>query len=254
MGTAEPGHVPVTAATTGGPLSQLDTPPAVLPRATVRRLRRRDRQSARLLAAFAGLAVVWGVAFNVGLPFFPVIVAGGVLTGAAGLWVRRAPDEPDPPFTLTRRQTALALGVAAVHFALGHALFRLGALLLPGITSSAAEVYERSGSLPVWGQLLLGAVVTASLEEVFWRGAWTPMVAARLQGLGSGWSRDARVVLASTVGYALFHVATLKLALVAAAALGGLFWGLLYVRTRSVGPPLVAHVTWTALMILFPPV
>jgi membrane protease YdiL (CAAX protease family) len=219
---------------------------------------RRDRQSIRLVIAFVGLSLIWGVAFNAtSLPFFPLVVTGGVITGLVGLWVRRAPDEVEPGFALDRRGLVLAVVAALGHFAVGHGLFALAAQVLPAFTATALEVYQRTDSLPVWAQLLLGAGLTAGLEEIFWRGAFTPMVAERVRRRLPGTLGDRRrgvvLVLVSTAGYALFHVATLKLALVAAAALGGLVWGSLLLLTRSVTPPIIAHVLWTALMILFPP-
>lgn len=221
-------------------------------------LRRRDRQAVRLAVAFVGLSLIWGLAFNLtSLPFFPVVVAGGVVTGLVGFWVRRAGDEPEPAFALTPSQAGLALVVAVAHFAVGHALFAVASRVVPELTRTALEVYQRSDSIPVWGQLLLGGVITASLEEVFWRGAFTTMVADRVRPhLPEALGRTRRgivLVVVSTVGYALFHVATLKLALIAAAALGGLVWGSLLLVTRSVGVTIIAHVTWTCLMILLPP-
>ena len=220
--------------------------------------RKLDRQGVRLAVAFVGLSVIWGLAFNLtGLPFFPVVVAGGVVTGLTGFWVRRANDEPEPSFALTWPVAGLAVVVALVHFAVGHLLFGLASRVLSAFTETALEVYQRTGALPVWGQLLLGGVLTAGLEEVFWRGAFTTMVADRVRphlpdGLGRKRQGFALVVV-STAGYALFHVATLKLALIAAAALGGLVWGSLLLVTRSVGATIIAHVLWTCLMILFPP-
>ncbi len=221
-------------------------------------LPRRDRQAYRLAVAFVGLSLVWGIAFNAsGLPFFPLVVAGGITTGLVGLWVRRAPDEDEPGFALDARTAALAVGVALVHFVVGHALFAVAARVLPSLTATALEVYQRSDTIPLWGQVLLGAVLTAGFEEIFWRGAFTPMVAKRVRGrlpdgLGTR-RRGLALVLVSTAGYTLFHVATLKVALIAAAALGGLVWGTLLLVTGSVGATIIAHVLWTALMIIFPP-
>lgn len=225
--------------------------------ATPTPIRHRDRQATRLTAAFVGLAVVWALAFSAtALPFFPTVVAGGVITGVVGVWVRRAPDESEPGFALTAPLVTLAVAAAAVHFVLGHLLFAAAARVVPALASTAVEVYQRTDSLPLVGQLL-GAGLTASLEEVFWRGAFTPMVADRVRPhLPAAFGRRRRgvaLVLVSTVGYALFHVATLKVALVAAAALGGLVWGALLLVTRSVGVTIIAHVTWTSLMVLFPP-
>lgn len=221
-------------------------------------LRRRDRQVVRLAVAFVGLSLIWGLAFNAtALPFFPLVVVGGVVTGLVGFWVRRAPDEDEPGFAVDGRIAAIAVAAALVHFAVGHALFAAAARIVPSLTRTALEVYQRSDSLPIWGQLLLGAVLTATLEEVFWRGAFTPMIAERVRSrlpdeLGRK-RRGTALVLVSTAGYALFHVATLKIALIAAAALGGLVWGTLLLVTGSVGATMIAHVLWTGLMVLFPP-
>lgn len=224
----------------------------------VTELPRRDRQVFRLTVAFAGLAVVWAVAFHTAvMPFFSLVLAGGIATGVAGFWVRGAADaEAVPPFGLVARHAVLAVAVGVGHFAVGHGLFWVGELLLPEITASAASVYQRSSELPVWGQVLLGGVLTAGLEEVFWRGAFTPVIADRVRArlpVGSGAS-GATAVLVSTVGYTAFFVPTLQLALIAAAALGGMVWGALLLVTRSVGAPILAHVVWTSLMILYPPI
>ena len=176
-------------------------------------VRRRDRQIVRLSVAFVGLSVIWGIAFNAtALPFFPLVVAGGVITGLVGFWVRRAPDEDEPGFTLTPKIAGISVVVALAHFALGHGLFFVAAKILPSITATALEVYERTDSMPIWGQLILGAVLTAGLEEVFWRGAFTPMIAERVRtrlpdSFGTK-RRGTALVLVSTAGYALFHVAT----------------------------------------------
>jgi membrane protease YdiL (CAAX protease family) len=222
------------------------------------------RGGVRAAVAAVVLALVWGVAFATAvLPFFVTIALGGVLSGAAGLWVRRgtrgwhpgeAAPRDFPTFRVTAPQTALALTVALVHFGVGHGLFALGNLVLPELTATAAEVYTRASSVPVWIAVVLGGVVTAPLEEVFWRGAVQPLtgplVAARLPRLDDlPFGR----LIGTTLLYTLFHVATGQLALIAAAALGGLVWGWLLDRTGSVGATMIAHGTWTALMVVVPP-
>lgn len=210
------------------------------------------------------LAVIWGVAFATEvLPFFLTISAGGVLTGLAGVWVRRGtrgwyPGEPErrrfPTYRATPPQVALALAVAVVHLALGHGLFALGGLILPEITATAAEVYSRASAVPLWLAIVLGGLVTAPLEEVFWRGAIQPLtgplVASRVPWLAR---LPAGRLLGTTLLYTLFHLATGQLALILAAALGGLVWGWLLDRTGSVGATMIAHGAWTSLMLVVPP-
>jgi hypothetical protein len=194
----------------------------------------RSAPVARTLVSVVVLAVIWAVAFQVSeLPFFPLIAAGGIVTGLAGLWVRRAippvsaVGPPWPPgIRLTRRHAALALVVAVLHLGVSHALFAVGSWLLPTLVPTAEEVFGLAGELSLWWALLLGGVVTAPLEEVFWRGAAQPLlttaVTTRLPRLGA--LPFAPVVL-SAIAYAAFHAVTGQLALVAAALLGGLVWG-----------------------------
>jgi len=229
------------------------------------RVRPITRGGVRAAVAAAGLSVVWGGAFATEvLPFFPTIVAGGILTGLAGLWVRRGTrgwhaGEPErrgfPPFALSAAHARLAVVVAVLHFAIGHGLFALGGLLLPALTETASAVYTRAGGIPLWAAVLLGAVITAPLEEIFWRGGVQPLVSSmvrdrwpRVAGLPGG------LVVVTTIVYAAFHIATAQVALVAAALLGGLIWGWLMERTRSLGATMLAHGLWTGLMLVFPPV
>jgi membrane protease YdiL (CAAX protease family) len=224
-----------------------------------------DRAGARAAVAANGLAVVWVLAFaTMLLPFFPTIVVGGVLTGLAGWWVRQGvrgwhAGEPArrsfPPLRVTPAQAALAVVVGVGHLLVGHLLFAAGGRLLPELTATASAVYTRAGSLPLWAAILLGGVLTASLEELFWRGAVQPLTTSALR---TRWPRLAALpggtIVGTTLAYALFHVATGQVALVAAALLGGLVWGWLLERTGSVGATMIAHATWTTLMLAFPPV
>ena len=223
------------------------------------------RGGVRAAVAAAGLTVVWGVAFATQvLPFFPTIVAGGILTGLAGVWVRRGTrgwhaGESErrgfPGLALTPGLAVLATVVAILHFALGHGLFPLGEQVLPALTETATSVYARAGGIPLWTAVLLGAVITAPLEEVFWRGGVQPLAGSFVR---DRWPTIAALpggtVVTTMVAYAAFHVATGQVALVAAAALGGLVWGWLMERTRSLGATMLAHGLWTGLMLVFPPV
>lgn len=222
------------------------------------------RGGVRAAVSAVVLAVVWGVAFaSEILPFFLTIVFGGVLSGLFGLWVRRGvrgwhPGEAErrsfPGFAVTWRQTGLALLVAVVHLAVGHALFALGTLVLPELTATAAEVYSRAGAVPLWLAILLGGVLTGPLEEIFWRGAVQPLTGPLVERRAPWLVRlPCGRLLGTTFLYALFHVATGQVALVAAAALGGLVWGWLLDRTQSVGAVMIAHGAWTSLMLVLPP-
>lgn len=206
------------------------------------------RARRRAGVSIAVLAVVWGTSFVVvALPFFPTVLVGGALSGLAGLWVRAAlPTAARPRLRVSGRVVVVALAVAVAHLVVGLAAFRAADGWLPALVTSAEGIYGRTGEVPLAAQLVLAATLTAPLEELFWRGAVQPVVGVHVP---DRWWR----VLAAAAIYTLFHVATLKVALVAAAALGGLVWGTLLERTRSVGAAIIAHGTWTALMLLIPP-
>lgn len=208
----------------------------------------------RLAVGFVALAATWAIAFNVEqLPFFPTVVVGGLVTGAFGLWARAAcPPGTLPPFAVTPRQGLLAVGVGVAHVAVSHVVFDLGDTLLPAIGETARGIYERTNETPLVPRLILSGLLTAPLEEVFWRGAFQPAVGDAAARRLDAWPRTLVVVAASTLGYTLFHVATLRISLVAAAALGGLVWAWLLEHTRTVGAPIIAHAIWTSLLVLHP--
>ncbi|MBW3659603.1 MAG: CPBP family intramembrane metalloprotease, partial [Actinobacteria bacterium] len=191
----------------------------------------------RLAIGFVALAATWAIAFNVeSLPFFPTVVVGGLVTGAFGLWARAAcPPGSLPPFAVTPGQAVFAAGVGVVHVVVSHVVFDIGDSLLPAIGETARGIYERTNETALIPRLILSGLLTAPLEEVYWRGAFQPAVGAAANGRITSRRRTLVAVAASTLGYTLFHVATLRISLVAAAALGGLVWAWLLERTRTVG-------------------
>lgn len=217
---------------------------------------------ARAWLAGAALAGVWAAAFRwTGLPFFPLIAVGGVLTGMLGLWVRAGTgvggDRERLPALAPPSGAALALaaGVAGAHLVAAHLLFAAGSRLLPWLAPTAEEVYGRGGDAPLWWAVLLAGVVTAPLEEVFWRGAVHPLLARATRRRGALPTRiPGGTVLLSALLYAGFHLTTGHLALVAAALLGGLVWGWLTERTGSVAAAMLAHGLWAVGMLVAPPV
>lgn len=208
----------------------------------------------RLTIGYLALFATWATVFNLpSLPFFPTVVVGGVLTGVVGLWARRAcPADTLPGLRVTPRQALLAVGVAVAHFALGHLLFNVGDALWPAIGDSAQRIYERTNETPLLPRLVLSGLLTAPLEELFWRGAFHPTVREAAWRRLPQLPRPLVAIAVSAAGYTLFHVGTLKPSLIAAAALGGLVWAWLLEHTRSLGAAVIAHALWTSLMVLVP--
>lgn len=128
-----------------------------------------------------------------------------------------------------------------------YAVFFLGGIVVAqaGWSGQVAQVYStRTQASPAVQSILLGLVIGPG-EELFWRG----LVQRHLtHQLGKG-----RGVAAASVVYALVHLASLNPALIAAALVCGLYWGVLYEATGSLIPGLISHSVWdVAIFVVFP--
>ncbi len=141
----------------------------------------------------------------------------------------------------------LLLGVGSAVLLYG--IFFGGNLLSRVILEFAGGDIERvysfkDGSSVVRVGLLIGLLI-GPVEELFWRG----FLQRRLEDRHG---KRIGLVLATAV-YAGVHVASLNLMLVVAAGVCGLFWGILYMRFRSVTLNVVSHVLWDlAVFVWFP--
>lgn len=107
-----------------------------------------------------------------------------------------------------------------------------------------ARVYAFKRGAPTGRIVALLVLVIGPGEEVFWRG----FVQRRLVGL---WGM--RGLALSVAAYGLVHVASGNPMLVVAALVCGGFWGLLYLRFRSIWLNIVSHVVWdVAVFVLWP--
>ncbi|MEM7160362.1 MAG: NAD(P)H-binding protein [Myxococcota bacterium] len=136
------------------------------------------------------------------------------------------------------------LGIAAVLY-LGAALFMTGLrLTAPAFALQVETVYQWSELAPLAQRLaLLPLIVTG--EDLVWRGAITLPLAARFGPLLG--------CLAAGLLFALAHLTTgPPLLLVAAVAMGTL-WSALAIRSRSLVPVVVSHLTWDVLVMFVRP-
>ena len=143
------------------------------------------------------------------------------------------------------RKAALGLGAAALLYG----LFFLGRFvsvrLLPFAAGDIQAVYAlKAGASPLRIVLLLAFLIGPG-EEFFWRGTLQRTWSARL-GRVPGF-------LLATLLYTLVHVASGNAMLVTAAAVGGVFWGFLYLRTNSVLLTAVSHTAWDLLVFILLP-
>jgi CAAX protease family protein len=140
-----------------------------------------------------------------------------------------------------------ALGLIAAAALYG--VFLLGRVastrLLPFAADDIRAVYVlKAGASPLRIALLLAFMIGPG-EELFWRGTLQRIWATRFGHI--------RGYLLATLLYALVHLATGNIMLIAAAAVGGLFWGYLYLRTSSVLLTAVSHTAWDLLVFMILP-
>jgi membrane protease YdiL (CAAX protease family) len=141
---------------------------------------------------------------------------------------------------------AVALGVVSA--AVLYTVFYVGDAAAGALThfsrAQVARVYDLKHGAAVGRIVALMALVIAPGEEVFWRGFIQRRLVGRWGAAGFG---------LSVLAYGLVHVASGNAMLVAAALVCGAFWGLLYLRSRSLWPNVVSHVLWDlAVFVLWP--
>ncbi len=147
----------------------------------------------------------------------------------------------------TRPLRKAALGVlsaAALYgvFFLGNALVRR---FLPMGGEGIGAVYALRAGAPALRIGLLLLLVIGPGEELFWRGY-----------LQRTWQKklgNASALPLAVAAYTAVHIASGNPVLVLAAAVCGLFWGVLYQRSGSVLLVAVSHTLWDlAVFLLFP--
>jgi membrane protease YdiL (CAAX protease family) len=117
--------------------------------------------------------------------------------------------------------------------------------LFPFAGSGIERVYGFKAGAALPRIVLLMALIIGPGEEIFWRA----YLQRRWQARFGRWPG----FLAAASLYALVHIAGGNVMLVLAAAVCGLFWGFLYMRTGSVLLVAVSHTVWDlAVFVLWP--
>lgn len=198
-----------------------------------------------ILALLVAGAVAWALAWrlvasgrlSVWTAVVPVAGVAGIAalaTGRLSLW----------PRVSAPAAVAAGLGSGAVLY-LATVAFVLVVRRWPAFDRHVAEVYDQRQGLPLAVTLLLASGVSASGEELFWRG----LLQWRLAG-AMGWTAAAAVAWGA---YVVVNAADASLPILAGAAVGGAVWGTLALWTHGVGAGLLSHVVWTSLMLALPP-
>ena len=198
------------------------------------------RQAATGMALAFGLwAMVFG--FKVVNFWLGLSCAALLLAGLSVLW---------GGFPLQRREVTIRrTGLAVLSAACLYGLFALGrqasVSVLPFASGQIGSIYAIRQEAAEGIIALVLVFLTSPCEEIFWRGFLQRWSMDRF-GEVRGW-------LLAALAYAGVHVVSGNFMLAGAALTAGLFWGYLYLHTRSLYLCIVSHALWTVAIFLIWP-
>ena len=199
-----------------------------------------------LFTVFA--AALWFVMFSpwtkASVPFWPMMTVSALLLTAGALLVDRKKLRGLFTFKIAFIPIGLASAVAL------YAIFFVGGMIavkiLPFAGSQIANVYgPRSQLSPTIIAMLLFFCIGPA-EEVFWRG----FIQRRLHEKFS----TLHAIALSTLLYTIVHIWSFNLMLIAAAAICGAFWAIMFAKYRSLWPVIISHAVWDVLIFIILPV
>lgn len=136
----------------------------------------------------------------------------------------------------------LGLFSALLLYALFYAGNELSQIIFSFAETDISRVYSFKQGAATWRIAVLMVFIIGPGEEIFWRGflqrKWIEKFGS-LPGL-----------IMAVFFYAGIHISSGNIMLVSAAAVCGLFWGVLYLRYRSVIMLIISHTLWDLLIFL----
>ncbi len=175
--------------------------------------------------------------------FWAKLAISASILAAAGLLL--SGSEWKSLFVFKKGHLWLGLVSAIVLYGLFWIGNEVSSALFPFASKEISGIYSNRTQLP---SLLIGLLlffVMGPAEEIYWHG-FIQKTLCRHYGAITG-------VLLTTIVYAAVHVAALNFMLLVAAAICGLFWGLLYQREQSLVPVIISHSIWDLIIfVVFP--
>lgn len=171
----------------------------------------------------------------IGISSAALLLGAGVLCSRRGALVRA---QLRPSF----RHVAVGTVAGLLMVGATWVLFPLSLRLVPQVLPETAALYGAFGQATPLKLAVMSLVILG--EEVVWRGAVQGTLSRRT-------GRFAVVLAALAYGAAHLPVGSLLLAVVALCC--GLYWGLLAALTRSLVPPLLAHLIWDLTVLVWAP-
>lgn len=142
---------------------------------------------------------------------------------------------------------AFILGAISAAFLYG--FFYVGnwvaSYIFPFAPEQIGNIYSLKEQASTWEIALLITLIVGPGEEIFWRGYLQRKLVARRGLVG---------LILSIAAYTSVHLASGNFMLIIAAAVAGVFWGLMYHRWRSIKMNIVSHLIWDLAIFVFWPI
>lgn len=197
-----------------------------------------------LLSAAVGFFVLFSPWTKEAAAFWVLMPVMAVFLAAASLYLERGRLSEVYAFKFWH----VAAGVVSALVLYG--VFWLGYFVstrvLPFAGGQVESIYMiRAGQNP-WVIAALLVLIIGPAEEIFWRGFVQRRFSKRY-GVIAGF-------LMATALYALVHIWSMNFMLLAAAAICGGFWGLLFAFTGRLWPCIISHAIWDVVIFILLPI
>jgi uncharacterized protein len=201
--------------------------------------------SFRLLALMVGLIAGWGLLMqrfggnNIYAIMGPYALSVSAVIAALSTRDLRRWLRPTP------LAIGSGLGVGVAMTLLTYPLFSLAQRAFPGLGSAVSALYSTAHRASI-SEALLWVLAIIVAEELLWRGALLHVLARRVP--------DSLAMALSLLSYALAQFGTGSWIVMLLALVCGGLWTLQRRLTHSLLSPLISHLIWTPIVILFHPV
>ena len=196
----------------------------------------------RSLATLIVAAVLWYILFQTRLVnFWVMLTISTLILLFFSIWLNGGVGVKG---TLTLRN----IGIGALSGILLYLFFRVSYEIVKGfdfMTGGVQGVYDLGVGTPILYVALLLLFPISLAEEIYWRGLIQRALQHRIP--------PAAAWLLTTLVYTGVHLPTLNPPLLITAFVGGLVWGFLFIRTKSVTAGIVSHLVFNELIFVLLP-
>lgn len=197
-----------------------------------------------LISACVAFYYLFSPATRPDVPFWPTMSITAGFLAVMSLILQRKQFQSDYSFEFQHIINGLLAAVFLyILFWVGHLV---STKILPFAANQINSIYDIRAEQNPWLISSLLLFVIGPAEEIFWRG----FIQKRLGERYGTWIG----FMAAAAIYALVHIWSFNLMLIAAAALCGGFWGLLYMRTKNLWPCIISHAVWDVVIFMLLPI